>query len=39
LDRKRILLEEPIKKLGVFSIPVRLHPDVTGTVKLSVVKQ
>lgn len=39
LDRKRILLEEPIKKLGVYSVPVKLHADVTGTVKVWVVKE
>ncbi|MFH1857389.1 MAG: 50S ribosomal protein L9, partial [Candidatus Omnitrophota bacterium] len=29
IDRKKIILEEPIKSLGVFQIPIRLHPDVT----------
>jgi large subunit ribosomal protein L9 len=38
LDRKRILLSEPIKKLGVFSVSVQLHPDIVGNVKVSVVK-
>jgi len=39
VDRKRIVLEEPIKQLGEFSIPVQLHPDVTAAVKVQVVKQ
>jgi len=39
VDRKHILLEEPIKKLGVFTIPVRLHPEITGSVKVWVVKE
>ena len=39
IDRKRILLEEPIKKLGVFTVPVKLHADVTGNIKVWVVKE
>jgi len=39
VERKRILMEEPIKKLGVFSVSIQLHPDVTGNVKVWVVKQ
>jgi large subunit ribosomal protein L9 len=38
LDRKKILLTEPIKKLGVFTVSVQLHPDVVGNVKVWVVK-
>ena len=30
-------LEEPIKALGVFDIPIRLHPNVTATLKLQIV--
>lgn len=37
VDRKQILLEEPIKTLGEYAVPVRLHQDVVVTVKLSVV--
>jgi large subunit ribosomal protein L9 len=39
IDRRRILLEEPIKKLGVYTVPVKLHTDVTGNIKVWVVKQ
>jgi large subunit ribosomal protein L9 len=39
IDRKRILLEEPIKKLGMYAVPVKLHTDVTGTIKVWVVKE
>ena len=39
LDRKKIVLEEPIHSLGVFQIPVKLHPEVTATVKIWVVKE
>jgi len=39
VDRKKIILDEPIKALGVFQIPVRLHPEVTATLKVWVVKE
>lgn len=39
VDRKRITLEQPIKSLGIFQIPVRLHPEVTATLKVWVVKE
>lgn len=39
IDRKRILLEEPIKKLGVYTVPVKLHSEVTGNIKVWVVKE
>ena len=39
IDRKRILLEEPIKKLGVYTVPVKLHTEVTGNIKVWVVRE
>ena len=39
IDRKLILLEEPLKKLGVYTVPVKLHADVTGSIKVWVVKE
>jgi large subunit ribosomal protein L9 len=39
LDRRKIQLQEPIKKLGAYEIPVRLQRDVTATVKLKVVAE
>ncbi|MGC9363102.1 MAG: 50S ribosomal protein L9 [Fidelibacterota bacterium] len=38
IDKRQILLEEPIKALGIFDIPVKLHPEITATVKLWVIK-
>jgi large subunit ribosomal protein L9 len=38
VDKRRILLTEPIKQLGEFVVPVRLHPEVTAEVKLQVVQ-
>jgi large subunit ribosomal protein L9 len=39
LDRRKIVLQEPIKKLGEFSIPVKLHRDVTAQIKVRVVAE
>jgi len=39
LDKKKIILEEPIKKLGVYTVPVKLHPEVMAEVKVWVVKK
>ncbi len=39
LDKRKVLLEEPIKKLGVYHVSVKLHPEVTGAVKVWVVKK
>ena len=38
LEKPAIKLEAPIKTLGIYEIPVRLHPDVAATLKLWVVK-
>lgn len=38
VDKKRIHLDEPIKRLGEFAIPVRLEQGVTAELKLFVVK-
>ncbi|MFH1459804.1 MAG: 50S ribosomal protein L9 [Candidatus Omnitrophota bacterium] len=39
VDKKNILLEEPIKELGVYQVPVKLHPEVKQEVKVWVVKK
>jgi large subunit ribosomal protein L9 len=39
LDRRKIQLHEPIKKLGEYNVPIRLHRDVTATVKVRVVAE
>lgn len=38
VDKSSVLLDEPIKKLGFYTVGVRLHPEVTGEVKVWVVK-
>jgi large subunit ribosomal protein L9 len=39
VDRRRVQLAEPIKQLGAFEVPVRLHRDVTATVKVVVTRE
>ena len=39
IDHKQVVLEEPIKKLGVYSVSVRLHREVEVPVKIWVVKE
>ncbi len=38
LDRKKILLQEPIRTLGNFEVPVKLDSEVTATLKVNVVE-
>lgn len=38
IDKKQILLEEPLKALGIYTIQIKLHPKVTTDLKLWVVK-
>jgi large subunit ribosomal protein L9 len=38
-DRKKISLEEPIKNLGMFTVPIKLHPEVTAHLKVWVVQE
>jgi large subunit ribosomal protein L9 len=39
VDRRKIQLEEPIKQLGEYKVPVRLHKDVTAEILVQVVKE
>ena len=39
IDRRKLHLSEPIKRLGEFDVPIRLHPDVTAHVKVRVVAE
>lgn len=36
IDKKKIILPEPIKNLGVYEVSVKLHPNVTGKLKVKV---
>ncbi len=37
VDRKNVLLDEPIKKLGTFEISIRVHSQVNAKFKLTIV--
>jgi large subunit ribosomal protein L9 len=37
IDRRTLALAEPLKKLGEFDVPVKLHRDVVATLKVKVV--
>ena len=39
IDRRRILLGEPIKALGETAVEIKLHRDVRASIKVSVVAQ
>ena len=39
VDRKKISLEEPIKNLGMFTVPIKLSTEVTAHLKVWVVQE
>ena len=39
IDKRNIQLEEPIKALGIYNVPVKLHKDVDAEVKVWVIKE
>ena len=39
IDKRRVQIAEPIKSLGIYTIPVRLHSEVTAQLKVWVVKE
>ena len=39
VDRKKILLEEPIKSVGMYNVPIKLNPEVTAHLKVWVVQE
>jgi large subunit ribosomal protein L9 len=39
VDKRKIVLDEPLKQLGVYSVPVKLHANVEANVKVWVVKK
>jgi large subunit ribosomal protein L9 len=38
IDKRKIMLEEPLKALGIYSIPIKLHPEVEAKIKVWVVR-
>jgi large subunit ribosomal protein L9 len=39
IDRRKIQLDEPIKQLGEYKVPLRLHKEVTAEITVRVVKE
>ncbi|GGM28448.1 50S ribosomal protein L9 [Paraliobacillus quinghaiensis] len=39
LDKRKIELDNPIRTMGYTNVPVKLHPEVTGTIKVHVTEQ
>jgi large subunit ribosomal protein L9 len=39
VDRKKILIEEPIKSLGIHTVPVKLGPEIVAQLKVWVVQE
>lgn len=39
IDKKKIVIEEPIKRLGSYSVGIKLHSDVTTQVTLQVIAE
>ncbi len=38
IDRRKIELDEPIRTLGYTNVPVKLHPEVSGVIKVHVIQ-
>jgi large subunit ribosomal protein L9 len=39
IDRRKIVLDKPIKTLGEYDVPIKLYPEVTGSIKLVVIAE
>ncbi len=39
IDRRKIALDKPIKTLGEFDVPVKLYPEVTGSLRVVVIPE
>ena len=39
IDRRKISLEKPIKSLGEFEVPIKIYPEVTGSIKVVVLPE
>ena len=39
IDKSIVILEEPIKALGIYEVPLKLHSEVTAKVKVWIVKK
>ncbi|WP_099158998.1 50S ribosomal protein L9 [Virgibacillus ndiopensis] len=39
IDKRKIELDQPIRALGYTTVPVKLHPEVSGSIKVHVVEK
>mgnify|MGYP001014443402 FL=1 len=39
VDRRKLVLPEPIKTLGLHEVPLKLHPELSATLRVEVVKK
>ena len=39
IDRKKITLASPIRSLGNYTVPIKLHPEIIASVQLTVAKE
>ena len=39
VDKRQIMLDEPIKQLGVFTVDLRLHREVSTPITVNVVRE
>ncbi|HRS01253.1 MAG TPA: 50S ribosomal protein L9, partial [Bacteroidota bacterium] len=39
IDKRNIIIDEPIKTLGIFDVKIKLHPDITTTIKVWVINE
>jgi len=39
IDKNSIVLDEPLKSLGIYEVPIKLHPEVSCKIKVWIVKK
>lgn len=39
IDKRKIILDEPIKRLGLHNVHIKLHPEVTAELKVDVIRE
>ncbi|MBN1780416.1 50S ribosomal protein L9 [bacterium] len=39
IDKRKVILDEPIKALGVYTVPIKLHSEVEAKIRVWVVKE
>ncbi len=39
IDRRKIVMERPIKALGEYKLPIKIYPEVGGSIKVTVIAE